>query len=83
MSTTNDPCEGCDLPGQIDWHGLWLCAACLIIEEETADPILAEEREMERRQKAALEWPASERGDTDRCLLHWAERVMREMELME
>lgn len=76
MSTAIDQCEGCDLPGSVDWHGLWLCSACVIIEEETANPVLAAQREGERRQKAALDWPASERGDTMASMRHWTERIM-------
>lgn len=76
MTTTSDQCEGCDLPGSADWCGTWLCAACLTIEQEEADPVLKAQREAERKQRAAMDWPASQRGDTMASQVYWICRTM-------
>jgi len=78
----SDRCEGCDLTGSVDWHGLWLCPECVKVEQEEADPALKDYREWEARFEAAKNWPASERGDTLRSQVHWLYRTMVALQVL-
>jgi len=69
-------CEGCDQPGTTDWCGTWLCADCLKIEMEEADPVRAAENLLEEKLRRAGEWPPSQRGDTLRSQVHWIGETM-------
>lgn len=59
-----ETCEGCDLPGTIDWCGHWLCEACLAIERTELEPALERANAQALSIEESLSWPASKRGST-------------------
>lgn len=79
-----DACEGCELPGSIDWCGNWLCPDCYQIEREHADPIFAASKELEAKSakcKALVDsWPASSRGDNRSFMRNWSDGCVRHAE---
>lgn len=73
-------CEGCDLPGSIDWCGHWLCVSCMAIEQEANGPALAKSQAQELAIEESLEWSDSKRGST----LGWSlEGVMKNMDRLK
>lgn len=79
-----ESCEGCELPGTVDWCGHWLCSACHQIEREHADPVLArmmrEEREAVARKALVDSWSASYRGASMGEMREWNLSVVRHCE---